>query len=79
MVGTIWYRDADADTYGVASETVLACGWPDGYVSRAGDCDDTNRAVNLYATEGCDARDLDDDWDGLADDADPSVIGQDTL
>ena len=38
------------------------------------DCDDTNAAINPNATEICDG--VDNDCDGLVDDADPSVTGQ---
>jgi len=40
------YRDADEDTYGDDGDTVDACSCPTGYISRGGDCDDSNAAVN---------------------------------
>jgi large repetitive protein len=37
-----WYRDADNDTWGTDSDTVVSCATPSGYVGRPGDCDDTS-------------------------------------
>lgn len=45
-VQTIYYRDADNDTYGNASVTTGACTLPGGYVSGTGDCNDTNGRLN---------------------------------
>ncbi len=62
-----WYRDADDDGYGDASETTTACdSAPDGYVSDFQDCDDDDADINPDATEACDG--VDDDCDGTADD-----------
>jgi hypothetical protein len=46
----------------------------DGYTV-AEDCDDSDPDVNPGATEVCDDADVDEDCDGLADDADDDVIG----
>ncbi|EMR03869.1 MopE-related protein [Cesiribacter andamanensis] len=37
-----WYADADGDGWGDAWDSVEACTQPEGYVDRAGDCDDEN-------------------------------------
>lgn len=37
-----WYRDADSDGEGDASDTVEACEAPSGYVATGEDCDDTD-------------------------------------
>ncbi|MBD0832008.1 MopE-related protein, partial [Aestuariibaculum sediminum] len=58
-----WYRDADNDTYGNASETQLANNQPIGYVSNSLDCDDTNSNINPDTTEIPD-NDIDEDCDG---------------
>ncbi|NQV90598.1 FG-GAP repeat protein [Candidatus Uhrbacteria bacterium] len=54
-----WYRDADSDGYGDASDSVSDCAPPAGYVELADDCDDTNMAVNPDASEVCN-NDIDD-------------------
>ncbi len=41
-----FYADGDADQYGDPSVSVLACVQPDFYVSVAGDCNDTDNAIN---------------------------------
>ena len=71
-----WYADSDADGFGDASSTTLACDQPMGYVSNDEDCDDTDAAVHPGATEVC--NDIDDDCDGLTDDADPGITGRST-
>ena len=66
------YADDDADGYGDPSAALTSCVVPAGRVTRADDCDDGDAAVNPGATERCDGG-QDDDCDGLADDADPSL------
>jgi hypothetical protein len=73
---TLWYADLDGDGYGDETNTVMACDLPDGYVMVAGDCDDNDATVNPDAVEICDG--IDNDCDGLYDDADDSVTGQTT-
>ena len=68
-----WYADTDADGYGSASVTDVACAAPSGYVASATDCDDAASSVNPGGSEVCDASDTDEDCDGLVDDADASV------
>jgi len=68
---SVYYRDADNDTYGVADDTVEACALPAGYAARAGDCSDDPVAdpraneINEGATEECD--EIDNDCDGTID------------
>ncbi len=73
---TTWYRDADNDTYGSPSVTTAACVRPTGYVANNTDCNDAANAINRGATETCDA--VDNDCDGLTDDADTNVSGRTT-
>jgi large repetitive protein len=73
---TFWYADADADTFGNAARAQSACSAPTGYVADATDCDDAVSAVNPAATEVCDSANIDEDCDGLADDADSGATGQ---
>ena len=68
-----FYPDGDSDTYGLTGGGALFCDMPTGYVAADGDCDDGNAAINEGAQEVCDASDVDEDCDGLSDDADPSV------
>jgi len=58
------YADADADTFGDASATLVAC-QAAGYVADSTDCDDDAAAVNPSATELC--NDIDDNCDGDVD------------
>ncbi|MBK9639425.1 MAG: putative metal-binding motif-containing protein [Bacteroidetes bacterium] len=76
VVFSTWYADADGDTYGNAAVSQSACSQPVGYVLDATDCNDANAAVNPVASEVCNG--IDDDCDGLTDDADPSISGQST-
>ncbi len=68
-----WYEDDDGDGYGDSARDLLACEQPTGTSPTAGDCDDRDAGVNPAATERCDAGDVDEDCDGLADDDDPDV------
>jgi hypothetical protein len=75
-----WYPDLDGDGYGdfFSSSTVLALFQPAGYSADHTDCDDTNDQVNPGAEEVADPSNVDEDCDGLADDADPDVVGSTT-
>lgn len=42
--------DTDADGYGDAAASVMACEVPEGYVTNGDDCDDTNTGVNPSIT-----------------------------
>ena len=68
-----WYVDTDRDGYGDTSLTANACAAPVGYAPTSDDCDDGSATVSPGATEECDAANLDEDCDGLSDDADDSV------
>lgn len=46
-----FYLDADGDGWGDGSRTYLACSRPDGYASRANDCDDRNIRINPTAPD----------------------------
>ncbi|MCB9744702.1 MAG: hypothetical protein H6741_26955 [Alphaproteobacteria bacterium] len=66
-----WYGDYDADGYGDDSLAQLACEQPGTSSAVGGDCDDGDADVNPAAQEVCNS--VDDDCDGLIDDADDSV------
>ncbi len=59
-----WYIDGDGDGFGNPADVVSGCA-QDGRVPFAGDCDDTDAAVNPAAVEACTG--VDDDCDGLVD------------
>ncbi len=64
-VGTLWYLDADGDTYGNERFSTLSCDSPDGYVDNDNDCDDLAPESYPGAPEECD--DSDNDCDGEVD------------
>ncbi len=68
---TTWYADADGDGFGDGGSPALACVVPAGYAVDASDCDDTNADVSPAGAEVCNL--IDDDCDGLVDDADADV------
>ena len=63
--------DSDADGYGDAGDSVLACTQPAGRVADATDCNDAAAGINPGAVEICD--DIDNDCSGLADDGAPGA------
>lgn len=67
----LWYSDQDGDGYG-AGTPVLRCEAPADLVLDGTDCDDLDPSVNPGAAELCNQ--IDDDCDGLQDDADPDVL-----
>src|SRR5205809_5286614 len=54
-----FYRDADGDGFGDASNSIQACTAPSGYVVGYTDCDDDDNTVYPGATEICDGKDND--------------------
>ena len=60
-----WYLDSDGDGWGETATTERACSQPEGWVSQADDCDDSEAAINPGALEGCNG--ADDDCDGEVD------------
>ncbi len=68
-----WYVDADRDDHGDPTGTLTACDPPRGYVGSADDCDDANAAASPDLPEVCDGAGLDEDCDGLVNDADDSL------
>ncbi len=71
-----FWPDTDGDTYGDTAATVtLACSAPAAHVENNDDCDDGDIAINPAATEVCDAADVDEDCNGVADDSDSGVLG----
>jgi len=67
-----WYADVDLDGYGDPGSTVASCADPGGHVLGGTDCDDADAAVFPGADEVCNS--VDDDCNGLLDDADPGVV-----
>ncbi len=72
---TAWH-DADADGYGDPENPASVCELSDGFVGNDSDCDDTDPAINRGAEERCDPQDVDEDCNGLAEDADPNVYAE---
>ncbi len=75
--GSTYYLDVDGDTYGDPASGSLACTMPAGRTSNATDCDDSLATINPLAIEECDT--VDNDCDGLVDDADRSLAGSTTI
>ncbi len=68
-----WYRDADGDGFGDASDAAVACAAPSGYGGDATDCDDTEPGAYPGADETCDG--IDNDCEGDVDEADAVDAG----
>ncbi len=65
-VRATYYRDSDGDGYGDPGNTIEGCVTPaSGFISVAGDCDDTRTDVHPGASETCNNRD--DNCDGVVD------------
>jgi hypothetical protein len=72
-----YYADSDHDGFGSSTDAgTIYCNVPNGLVANNSDCNDNNVAINPLAQEVCDANDIDEDCDGLADDADGSALGK---
>ena len=65
-----WYADDDEDGYGAASELVLECEEPPGYVADSQDCNDSDGSVSPVGEEVCDT--VDNDCDAVVDEPYPS-------
>jgi hypothetical protein len=73
------YRDGDNDGYGnAAGGTTVAC-TSAGYAATNDDCNDANAAISPGDPEVCDGSNLDEDCDGLVDDADASATNKTTF
>ena len=64
-IGEEFFIDEDADGFGNANNTLIACALRDGLTNLDGDCDDTNVQINPLATEICD--EIDNNCDGTID------------
>ncbi|MBK9732911.1 MAG: T9SS type A sorting domain-containing protein [Chitinophagaceae bacterium] len=74
---TKYYADTDHDGYGSSTDAgTIYCIAPNGFVTNNNDCNDNNVSINPLAQEVCDANDIDEDCDGMSDDADASVTGK---
>ena len=78
----VFYPDNDKDGYGsVAATGALYCDNPTtaaaSFTLDQSDCNDANSAINPSATEVCDAGNIDEDCNGLADDNDPYTVATD--
>lgn len=71
-----YYTDNDLDFYGAGAE-IHACIQPPGTALQDKDCNDSDAAIHPGVIEICNSN-VDDNCDGLADDADPAVTGQGT-
>ena len=54
LLTPFFYKDVDGDGFGVTDSVIGSCVQPVGYVSAAGDCDDTNADIYPGAEEICD-------------------------
>ncbi|MCC6308829.1 MAG: putative metal-binding motif-containing protein, partial [Chitinophagaceae bacterium] len=63
--GVTYYLDSDGDGFGDASNSIINCSLPNGYVENSADCDDNNASVFPGANELCNG--IDDDCNGQID------------
>lgn len=71
--GQIWYTDADGDGYGVRYPARFSCADPGpGWAPNDIDCNDGTAEIHPDAVEICNDK-IDDDCNGVSDDADPDV------
>lgn len=62
--GPVLYADVDEDGYGDPDAFLTYCDAPEGFIERAGDCNDARADVNPAAEETC-GDGLDQDCDGV--------------
>lgn len=67
---TVWYADLDGDGFGDPTDTQISCTRPDDRVLDATDCNDGDATIHPAGVEVCDDANVDEDCDGLVDDAD---------
>ncbi|MEY4118907.1 MAG: hypothetical protein RLZZ116_2235, partial [Planctomycetota bacterium] len=71
-----YFIDADDDGFGLKGSTgIVACSHPVGTATNSLDCNDQNAAINPLAIEVCDASNIDENCNTLADDLDPTTLG----
>jgi len=67
----VFYRDADADGFGLWNLQIRDMTQPTRYTTIGGDCDDANANIHPVATEFCNG--INDDCDGLTDEGCPGA------
>ena len=72
---TAFYADSDLDGYGFGTSACLCGATAEFPTTVGGDCDDLDDTANPAGIEVCDEGDVDEDCDGVVDDADGSVAG----
>ncbi len=75
--GTTYYQDNDGDGFGNASQSVVDCSPPNGYVTDNTDCNDNDSDIYPGNTELCDGKD--NDCDILIDEGCPNNCDYGTL
>ena len=72
---SLFYLDADGDSFGDQQAWVNVCEAPDEYVADHTDCDDQDAEVSPEATEACNG--MDDNCDGAIDELDECAVDTD--
>jgi hypothetical protein len=67
----VYYRDADADGYGLWDQQLRAMTLPAGYSTIGGDCNDSNSSIHPGALELCNG--INEDCDGWTDEGCPGT------
>jgi hypothetical protein len=63
---SLWYLDADKDSYGTSAVSIYACTPPVDYVANKSDCNDSNNTIHPNAIELC-KDSIDNDCNGITD------------
>jgi hypothetical protein len=73
-----WFADEDGDGFAGTNLVRTSCGVPNAQARLVAgeDCDDSTMLRSPANTEWCDDADVDEDCDGLADDADGDAVGR---